>query len=121
MLTASLVLLAASCVGPGGDFGLTRPILAVLSLSASLFSQAHRSLSLSQLNQTKVASDSLLVVCGGGVNMGFGVSFDDGCFGRGVIDLVVLGFWVSDLDGGSVMVLVDPVNTGTASHHTAPE
>ena len=29
--------------------------------------------------------------------------------------------WFSDLDGGSVMVLVNPINTGTASHHTAPE
>jgi hypothetical protein len=97
VLTASLVLLAASRGGLGGDFDLTRPNLAVLSLSASLFPQAHRSislsLSLSQLHRTKVAPDLLLVVCGGGMNMGFGVGFDDGCFGR-VMDLVVWGFWI---------------------------
>ena len=29
--------------------------------------------------------------------------------------------WFSDLDGGFVMVLVDSVNTGTASHSTTPE
>jgi hypothetical protein len=55
------------------------------------------SLSLSQLDRNKVALDLLLAVCGGGVNMGFCEGFDDGCFGRGVMDLVVLGFWVSDL------------------------
>ena len=53
--------------------------------------------------------------------MGFGVGFNDGCFGCGVMDLVVLGFGVSNLDGESVMVLVDPVNTGTASHRIALE
>ncbi len=29
--------------------------------------------------------------------MGFGVGFNDGCFGHGVMDLVVLGFGVLDL------------------------
>jgi hypothetical protein len=68
-----------------------------LPLSFSLSSSSPISLSLSQLDRTKVAPDLLLAVCGGGVNMGFCVGFDDGCFGRGVMDLVVFGFWVLDL------------------------
>jgi hypothetical protein len=63
-----------------------------LPLGFSLSLSSPISLSLSQLDRTKVAPDLLIAVCGGGVNIGFGVGFDNGCFGRGVMDLVVLGF-----------------------------